>query len=471
MKCISTKIWSLFIFICIVTSASSQNTLRLKKGAVTDSLLVPETEGVYSIYVPKSFDLKKSWPILFGFDSTENMSNLTHLFKNAAEEFGYVVVVSNYGNKESVSDKSTYMPLLIKHIISLFPIKNKRMYVFGVGKDAPLNTSIPLFYKQFNGVLAINDSYDYDQKLHRNKNFSYFGIVSDENFRYQDFLYADQYLKRRGLTTVLYEYRGDSNLPSENIINKVFPFFTLDAMAKGNIPNDSLWISSNYKKDKENVQLLKKKGKYLDAYDELIKMRKLYSSFLDVDELKREQKELKKIRAFKNERRKRNEYRNRELLLKQSFIISLNEDAASNQYDNLGWWQYKMEELEKLSSNNEPYAKAMKERIQKFLIHVIANYKNELSDTKKEIDKKIFLNILSTIINKKDFKSYKNIISLSARDEDNQTALFYLEKMLEQGYKEMDSLYAIEGTLTLRISKEYNMIVKKYLGSSKFYSY
>ena len=60
MKCISTKIWSLFIFICIVTSASSQNTLRLKKGAVTDSLLVPETEGVYSIYVPKSFDLKKS---------------------------------------------------------------------------------------------------------------------------------------------------------------------------------------------------------------------------------------------------------------------------------------------------------------------------------------------------------------------------------------------------------------------------
>lgn len=471
MKCISTKIWSLFIFICIVTSSYSQNTLKLRKGVVTDSLSVPETEGVYSIYLPKSFDLKKPWPILFGFDSTENMSALTHLFKNAAEEFGYVVVVSNYGKKQNVSDKSTYMPVLIKHIISLFPIKDKRMYVFGIGKDAPLNTSIPLFYKQFKGVLAINDSYDYDQKLNRNKNFSYFGVVNEQNFRYQDFLYADEYLKRRGVTAVLHTYKGEENIPAEDIINKVFPFFTLDAMAKGNIPKDSLWISSNYEKDKENVQLLKNKGKYLDAYDELAKMRKSYKLFFDVNELKRQQKELKKIKAFKNETRKRNEYRNRELLLKQSFIISLNDDVVSKQYDNLGWWQYKMEELEKLSGNNGPYAKAMKERIQKFLIHVVSNYKNELSDTKKEIDKKIFLNILSTIIDKKDFESYKKIISLSAADEDNETAIFYLEKMLQQGFKEIDSLYNIEGTLALRISKEYNMIIKKYLGSSKFHSY
>ncbi|RKM92427.1 hypothetical protein D7036_22825, partial [Aquimarina sp. BL5] len=77
--------------------------------------------------------------------------------------------------------------------------------------------------------------------------------------------------------------------------------------------------------------------------------------------------------------------------------------------------------------------------------------------------------ILSTIVDKNDFESYRKIISLSAIDQDNATALFYLEKMLQNGYKELESLYNIEGTLALRISKEYNNVIKKYLKTSKYF--
>ncbi|GAA0726242.1 hypothetical protein GCM10009430_33030 [Aquimarina litoralis] len=471
MKCISTKIWSFFIFICIVTSTSGQNSLKLRKGVVTDSIAVPETEGVYSIYLPKSFDLNKPWPILFGFDNNENISALTHLFKNAAEEFGYIVAISNYGNKLSESDKSSYIPVFVKHIISLFPIQEKRMYALGVGDNASLNTSLPLFYEQFSGVIAINDSFDYHQKLRRNRNFSYFGIVNTHNFRYQDFFLYNKYLDRKGISSSLYTYEGNMKLPSQDIVHRTLPFFTIDAMRKGNIPVDSLWINMLYKKDKENIFELKEKGDYLEAYDELTRMQKKFQTFVDTDELKNEQKEIKKIKAYKTEKRIKSRNKNKEMYLRESLVFDLEEDIGLNAYNNLGWWQYKMEEFDKLSSTKEPYTTAMVVRIKGFLQNIVTNYKKELSKSKREIDRKIFLNILSTIIDKDDFDSYKTIIALSAIDEDNETAIFYLEKMLQQGYKEMDSLYNIEGTLTLRISKEYNRVIKKYLGSSRFHSY
>lgn len=104
-----------------------------------------------------------------------------------------------------------------------------------------------------------------------------------------------------------------------------------------------------------------------------------------------------------------------------------------------------------------------------YVRYLVDSYKNELPEKEENLEENLFLNILSTIVDKKDFESYRKIISLSAQDQDNETALFYLEQMLKNGYKDLNALYTIEGTLALRISKKYNELVKKYLGNSKYF--
>ncbi|AXT56192.1 hypothetical protein D1815_10660 [Aquimarina sp. AD1] len=470
MKFTSIRNILFYVFLCTVTYSYSQNTLRLKKGQVIDSLTVPSSKGVYSIYLPTSLDLNKGWPILFGFDSTGRMNEFTNVFKNSAEEFGYIVVVSNYSEKLSSEEKSNYIALFIKHMVSLFPIQNERMYVFGVGKDAPLNTSLPLLYKHFSGAIAIGDSYNYYQKIGRNKNFSYVGMVGDKNFRTLDFIDIDKYFKRKKISSEVSFFDGKDELPSSEVISKALPYFTLDAMAKGMIPKDSVWIANRYKRDKELVSLLKKEGKYIRAYDELTQIMNRYDSFFNVDSLKEEKKEIKKNNSYKKEKRLITRYQNQEIFLRQSLFFSLEEDIELNQYDNLGWWQYKMGELEKRQKDGDAYATNMVIRLRGFLKNVLSDYKKELVN-KNEEDRKIFLNILSTIVDKDDFESYRNIISLSTIDQDDETALFYLEKMLQQGYKEIESLYNIDGTLALRVSKEYNGIIKQYLGTSKYFNF
>jgi len=95
----------------------------------------------------------------------------------------------------------------------------------------------------------------------------------------------------------------------------------------------------------------------------------------------------------------------------------------------------------------------------------------ELSEANAHIDKLIFTAILQTIFDRENPEGYRSIISLSAGDGDYETALLYLEDLLKTGYKEMDLLYNIPGTLDLKLSPEYNALIKKYLGESRYYNF
>jgi hypothetical protein len=65
-------------------------------------------------------------------------------------------------------------------------------------------------------------------------------------------------------------------------------------------------------------------------------------------------------------------------------------------------------------------------------------------------------------------QAYLNVISLAYRMGDAGTALYYLEELLRQGYNDSDALYAIPGTSLLRIQADYNRIIAKYLGTSRY---
>jgi pentatricopeptide repeat protein len=144
-------------------------------------------------------------------------------------------------------------------------------------------------------------------------------------------------------------------------------------------------------------------------------------------------------------------------------------DIEVREFENLGWWKYQMSELDTLSIGKEKFARDMAYRTKGYVKYLVDSYKSELLKEEENLEENLFLNILSTIVDKKDFESYRKVISLCAQDQDYETALFYLERMLKNGYKDLNALYTIEGTLALRMSKNYNKLIKKHLGTSKYF--
>ncbi len=457
-------------FLFFITFGYGQNTLTLRKGVVIDSLQIPKTDNDFSIYLPKNFDKDKNWPIVFGFDSKRRASKLARLYREAAEEYGYIVAISNFMPNQGVKEKSNYVPLFIDHILSIFPIQKGRVYVTGVDEDARLMSLVPLFYNdKIFGVIAIGNSHYYDAKVKIGKNFSYFGILNSKNHRYKGFVNNKKYLNRRGIEADILTYEGVSEYPYPKLLKEPLSTFTLRAMLKGRMTKDSVWVQNLFQEELNQIEIDLDKGKFLEAYQKVKRIRNKYQAFFDTNDLQEKEKQIRKLKGYRKQKRLQTKYADQESYLRETYLFLIKEDVAEKKYENLVWWQYQMTELDTLQTKKEKYASEMVSRVKGFLKNVINNHKAKTSNKQKDFEKKMFLNIFSTIIDNKDYKSYLRIISLSAQDQDYDTALFYLEKLLENGFKDIDTLYTIEGTLALRISEDYNRLIKKHLGTSRYF--
>lgn len=464
------KQYLILSILCLSTLSYGQNELILKKGAVMDSLSVPFIKGNFSVYLPKKFDKNKSWPLLLGFDSFGRTRGITRIYQTAAEEYGYIVVVADFLNDKKPKEKIEYMLTFIDFIHSIFSIQKRRVYVTAFGDDSKLVSLLSaLYFDEITGMIAIGDSYSYNSSIRIKKNFSYLGLVNTTNYRYKDFLKNKTFLKSKAVPADIFVYNNKSKLPDQRLIKKTLSTFTLQAMGKGRVSKDSIWIQHLFKKELAEVDSYVDKGEFLLADEELKRIRIKYGVFFSTSYLKEQQKEIKKRKEYKSEKRLKSKYAHKETLMREKYLFALEEDVEVEDFKNLGWWKYQMSLVDTLIQNKEKYAHNMGLRTKGYLKSLVDNYKGELNKDNIYLEKRMFLNILSTIIDKQDFESYKIIIALSAQDQDYETALFYLEKMLQNEYKDIDGLYTIEGTMALRFSKKYNELIKKHLGTSKYF--
>ena len=117
-------------------------------------------------------------------------------------------------------------------------------------------------------------------------------------------------------------------------------------------------------------------------------------------------------------------------------------------------------------NNSKPREQEVAHRILGFIDYKIEDFL--FLNTQRLIPQRIFVNVLNTLLHPEESQSYLNIISLSAQDKDYNTAYFYLEELLKQGYGDYESLYEIPNTELLKIKPTYNQLIKSYLGKAKF---
>ncbi len=470
MRLFFLKGYLVLIVFSITNLCYGQTNLTLKKGKVIDSITIPSLNNHFSLYLPRSFDMNKKWPVILGFDSSGNSKAITELYKNAAEEYGYVVAVSNFSENYDAKERLNHASFFLNYMFSIFPFQKDRIYVTGMGDDARLVSLLPVFFEDdIYGIVTIDNSYFYNSSIKIKKNCSHIGIVNTTNYRYKDFLNNRKYLGQKAIPADVLSYEEESMFPNQELIKKALSTFTLQAMLKGRVPMDSVWVENTFQNDLKHVETYLGAKKFVYAMDEVKRIRHKYRLFFDTSYLKEKQKEIRKLKEYKFEKRLHTKYANRENFLRFTYSFSIQEDIDGENYGNLGWWKYQVSELDSWIQSDEKYERHMAHRVKGYLQYLVTGYRDLQPKGGKNFEKKMFLNILATIVDKRDFDAYLEIISMSTEDQDFQTSLFYLEELLKNGYKDFDALYNIEGTLALRMSKEYNELVKKYLGESKYF--
>ena len=185
--------------------------------------------------------------------------------------------------------------------------------------------------------------------------------------------------------------------------------------------------------------------------------------------LKKEQRQLKRIdRQYSDSIAYKAEY----------YQYMLLEDLDTGNFENLGWWQYQYNYynsiIESAPENLTGKALIVDRFARNVMVLMVSMLKRvyEIEANRpaaiRDIPAVVFLLMLRTIVHPKDYVAYLAVISYSSKMEDYGTALFYLEALLENGYKDLDTLGVLPETGLLRIMPEYQALLEVYLNKGLY---
>ena len=457
-----------------ITLTCAAQQMTLKKGIAIDSLPVSVTDSIvetFSLYLPKRFEVSRSWPVLFVFDMKGHGKRALNQIAAAAEEQGYILAASNnVRDTLPIAENILIANRMLNAVTSLLPIHKNRIYVGGFSGGGRFSTLIPTFIKGVQGVLVCGSSVANTEVLTPKNPFHLVGLVGNEDYAYPEMLEVEVILNRMKFPNQLLVFEGGHEWPDSEQLGNALEIFTLSAMAKGRIPKDDTFIDAKYNEGLTDVNILFTANKPLLANNLLDEMLEIYRPFRDTDSIKKSQKTLKRSKIFKTRNRNQTAILFKETLIKEDYLYYLEEDIITYNYNNLGWWSYQMEELEKFKKNPDVLQQQMGKRLEGYINALVADNIDILKSVDSVDGEALnFLWMLKTVINPKDYASYLSIISYNAKVNDTSTALFYLEEILKNGYTDRAALYELEDTALLRLTPEFNDIVAKYLKDARYH--
>ena len=461
------KILLLLLLIPIVTLAQQ---LRLVKGAITDDIVVNDSlSETFAIYLPTNFDIAKAWPVVFVFDMEGKSKQAISMLKDAADQEGYVIAGSNnISDTLSLSQNVLISNRLFNAVVSMIAVKKGRSYTAGFSGGARFASILPTFIKDVSGVISCGASIGNIEILNGKNPFYFIGIVGREDYNYRAMLDDQKILDKLKFPNQLLVFEGGHDWPSKEELSSAMRILTIEAIAKGFEPKSDSLVTSSYNQFLAEANAMFTIDKPILSDYRLSAINRVFNPLLELDSLKRTTKSLRRSTSFRANNRNQNNYFLKETFIKEDYNYYLEEDILTYNYNNLGWWNYQMEELKKIEKSANPFEQRMGKRLNGYLNALIAD-NIDLIRTDKLVDMEAlnFAYMLQTITQPENYESYLKIISYSANIEDYGTALFYLEELLKNGFRDKEKLYELEGTALFRITPEFNELVAKYLKDAR----
>lgn len=459
----------LFLAIFLLQHGFSQQMV-LKKGTILDALPVNDSvPDTFSLYLPTDFTTEKKWPLLLIFDLEGKEKQALSMFVQAAEQEGYVLVAPRILDSVSLSNSMVKAGKVLNKVMSILPIHRGRVYSAGAASSARFANLVPIFIKNVKGVISIGSSIANTDLLNIKRAFHFIGITNKSDYNFTEMLATKKVLDRFRFPNQVLLYEEQKEWPDISYLKRSMQLFTLSAMAKGFVAKDSAYIDKAFNEDVLKANKLKNSQKLLLAEQYLSEMMSIYGAHKNLDSLRQIQKGIRRDQRFKTMRRTENAAFFKESLLKEDYQYYMEEDVITHNFNNLGWWSYQKSEIDKFISGSNSYEKEMGVRL---LGYINALTEDNIDIVRSEAlideDALALLYMLKTILEPQNFEFYLETITLSAKNEDFGTALFYLEEALKNGFKDVDRLYSLEGTALLRITPKFNKLVEQYLKDARY---
>ncbi len=453
----------LYLFLLIAFSAHSQTDLI--KGAVIPEMdMESNKKQTYAVYLPRTYDLSKTYPAVFVFDTEGRGASAVQQFTIAAALTESIIIGANYKLDNELEVSFKQVTHLITRVKENYAVDDSKIILSSNDDNNLLLSSFLKNTTDIYGIIAINNLVLNKQILSKNPTIKIAVISGDET---PSFYTLQSYSNHKDYKDFIVDYQtyDGAGWPQAGYLSGALTSILISEVT----PIEK--VSEYYKSDIEFAELLYRRQKHLYAYDFVDHLKNKYKSILDINTQKELKKTIRNNATYKLKKSEKTIVNYSEKSLAQDFKYYLLEDSKNAFFDNLGWWSSQMDALDMTADSTAQSTQIRKSAIRlKAYVQDLVEQQYQANNNKNQtVEKSLFINILRTLVDPNNQEAFINVISLSAREADYNAAYFYLEELLKSGYSNYDMLYEIPYTNAILIGPEWNEIIKTYLGKSKYY--
>ncbi len=297
-----------------------------------------DTNVSYALFLPKSYDPAKRYPLVIAFDAHAAGKLAVELFSAQAKLLGYIVAGSNNSKNGIALDITlTQYELMRRDILQRLSIDTNRIYTAGFSGGSRVAASVAIFNGGISGVIGCSAGFpQIDRPL--TTRFSYLGVVGNADFNFSEMKALDKALEDAGFVHHLLVFDGIHAWPPSSIIPSIFTWLELDAMRRKLKPADEAYVSGIMGKYKQEIDSLHLKNRLVEEYDKCMEASQFLNGVADVGAFTRQATQLSQSAAIKKQAEEDDRLAKKETQLQQYYAEALNSQ-------NEKWWSGEVKRL------------------------------------------------------------------------------------------------------------------------------
>jgi dienelactone hydrolase len=292
------------------SQASSENP-----SVITPGKLLPQVrcaanrDQSYALFVPSSYSPGRPLPLVISSDPGARGADPLELQKDAAEQFGYVLVASNNSRNGPWKQRFEATNATLLDVQKRVPIDLHRIYFAGFSGGARASVQLAILCKCAAGVFLDGAGFPGGLSPASDSPFPVFSTVGILDFNYGEVIQLQDALTTTGYPRWLRIFDGTHQWAPAPVMTEAFAWFRIEAMKAQREPRDQSFIDAQFEKSKAHANLLEQSGDLLNAWRDYLQIASTYDSLEDTKAIRATAEALGKDKSVREAlKRERNEF-------------------------------------------------------------------------------------------------------------------------------------------------------------------
>jgi hypothetical protein len=455
----------LFLLFCFSETQSlySQN-VDFKTGVIIDSVKVKKSTDTFTLYLPKKFNKNEPASIVFIFDPVGRGKAGIKPFIEAAETYNYILVCSNDSKNGPFEVNIDIVNRLFESVFASFSLNEDRIYTAGFSGGSRLASALAVLSKKITGVIACGAGFS-SYLLHKpmtRENFSFVGLIGQQDMNYQEMLSAQDWLDGLQIDNELFINGDGHSWPSSGQILKAFDWLELEAFRKNQKPINWFDVNKVYERFYDEASTSESQNKIESAVWEYQRLQRNFVDYYTLDSISKKVTRLKATSEYSTQVKKRRWLKTKEESKRRVFINRFaSEIKKKTPSHNVKWWQKKLNSLrEEYLLSEDRQKQLVGIRVSNTLYSLAIESANiHLQD--KNYNKSLYCHqILAELQPKGSYPIFliaKDYAKLNMEDETFE----YLERAISMGFSEKKYILNATEFYKYRSSERFKSLIEK----------